>query len=163
MIVFFVMSCVALSRSNSSAVADACGQDMWNVMLSSLVIRVVLVFFLFVPLVYVDENKDILPREDRHVDTVFFRFIFLAAVCTMCVLEGIYIANGFGDEQCKNALISESKIDSPLLLEIGAVGLVIDIIMAVLQGWNFIEMLPGICGERDLRYYWCGCRLPCCC
>ena len=47
-IVFFVMSCVALSRSNSSAVADACGQDMWNVMLSSLVIRVVLVFFLFV-------------------------------------------------------------------------------------------------------------------
>ena len=127
------------------------------------VIRVVLFFFLFVPLVYADEGIEIYAWEDKNIDTVFFRFIFLAAVCTMCVLEGIYIANGFGDEQCKNALSSESKIDSPLLLEIGIVGLVVDIIMAVLQSWHFIRLLLGICDERELKFYYCGCKMPCCC
>jgi hypothetical protein len=151
MIAFIVVSCIALVRSNTSTVVDACGQALWNTFLSSFIFRCIQVYFFFTKI-----NKDKY-TENMYADTVIIRFMLMGAACTLCVFQGIYFHQGLGNKQCGTALEEESKFGSPLLLHVGIVGLAVDAVMVLFQiVYSFNQCTSCCCVYSRFRWYFCG-------
>lgn len=152
--VFHVMIAVALSYATYvDGFMSSCG-DIWNVVLAATICRFVFVMFSSGVSKY-NDCPDICYCWIAPLYT-----LIAAAAITLCCLEGIFIHNALGNPECKK-FMQDGAFRTPMLAEIGIVGLIIDCVCGVALPVIALIYLHycccGNCRSEYRGYYCCGC------
>jgi hypothetical protein len=155
-VAFYVMIAVALSYATYvDNFVSVCG-DIWNIVLAAAILRLP---FLVIASAFPTQRTCPSCIPDCLCMVVISYTLIAAAAIAVCVLEGIYISDALHKSDCKK-LMQDAAFRTPLLSEIGIVGLIIDCCSALtlaystFQYWHFIFFGP--CGSDYEGVHCCG-------
>jgi len=126
-----IFTSVALSMSKTAEVSSECGDDLWNITLSTLILHLLLLPCVVACVIAPVLNHERSPLEKNM--TVFTVLLIGASMLflTVLVLEAYYTADALGKSKCVEALNNATKTTVPLLTTANIIFSVYDGIMLV--------------------------------
>ena len=126
-----IFTSVALSMSKTAEVSSECGENLWNMTLSTLILHLLLL-----PCVVTCVIAPVLLHERSPLEKnmTVFRVLLVGAsllFLTVLVLESYYTAEALGKSKCVEALNNATKTSVPLVTTANIIFSVYDGIMLV--------------------------------
>ena len=156
-IAFFVIVCYALSVSNTTEVHDACGTQLWKLILSHLVVPIglslVVVLFTVAVLICFYGLSEV---GERNLPIVFgvVSTLVLVMYCSLFLGLGYPIVrDAMYSDGCVKALSNVSFTNTPLLGILGCIYLVFDVIVLSLLVLGLLFATFLICTSGNNSKY----------